>query len=88
MPKRSLIIIGVIILLLVILFVSNPSQDDHMQAIRERQSGVVETGMTVAAEVLGAYQYNNYGLFSTVTSGEDTISFGVAGGVYVDEDDK
>jgi hypothetical protein len=86
--RRPLIIIGVIVLLLVILFATNPSQDEHMQTIRERRSGVVETGMTLAAEVLGAYEYNNYGLFSTVTSGEDTISFGIAGGVYVDEDDK
>lgn len=88
MRRRTWITVAVIIGVLVILFVTNPSEDKHKDAIRERQSSIVGTGAVIAADALGAYQYNNYGVFSTVTSGEDVISFGIIGGVFVDEDDR
>jgi NADH:ubiquinone oxidoreductase subunit 6 (subunit J) len=83
---RRLIIAAIVIAVLIIMLLTNPSRDSHMEAIRERQSGLAEAGLTVAADFLGAFEYNNYGLFSTVSSGDDTVSFGIFGGVWVDEE--
>jgi hypothetical protein len=88
MQRKHWIGFGVVALIVVILLLSNPSRETHVDAIREQQSSVAGAGIAIAADALGAFEYNNYGIFSTVSSDEDTISFGMLANVWVDEDDR
>jgi hypothetical protein len=81
---RRLIGLGVIALIVIIALVTNPSRDTHLEEIRDEQT-VVGSALTIAADQLGAFEYHNYLIFSTVTLDEDTVSVGLFGQVWVDE---
>jgi hypothetical protein len=86
MKLRQWIIVAVVVIAAIVLAVTNPSEDDHMDAIRGRQDSAVGAGLAIAADALGAYEYHNYFLFSTVTSGEDRVSLGVLDNVWTSEE--
>lgn len=85
MNRRTLLVVLAVVAAAVALLVTNPSEETHMQRIRDSRPGPISKGLTLAAESLGAFTYHNYGLFSTVTSGEDRISVGLLGNVWVAE---
>lgn len=87
MKLRQWIILAVVVIVVIVLAVTNPSEKDHMDAIRGRQDSAVGAGLAIAAEALGAYEYHNYFLFSTVTSGEDRVSLGVLDNVWTSSDE-
>jgi hypothetical protein len=83
--RRAILVLVAVVVLVVVMLVTNPSEETHMKRIRESQPGIIGEGLAIAAEHLGAFDYRNYGVYSTVTSDGERISLGRFGKVWVNQ---
>jgi len=86
-----------LVLIAVILFATNPGKETHVKRLQEHveEAGAKEGnilgsifGGAIVGALGGALERENYYLFSTLKSDDETLTFGIAGQVFVvmDED--
>jgi dihydroxyacetone kinase len=80
-PTSALMGFGVLAAALVACAMTNPTKQDHLNAISDK-NGLVG-GIAQVASFLGGVEYNNYIVRSTLTADSNTLTFGILKDVVV-----
>lgn len=81
--KSSLIGAAIIVSAVVACALTNPSKQEHLDAISDK-NGLVG-GIAQVASFLGGVEYNNYVVCSTLSADTNTLTFGILKNVVVNE---
>ena len=81
--KSSLIGTAIIVSAVVACALTNPSKQEHLDAIGNK-NGLVG-GIAQLASFLGGVEYNNYVVCSTLSADTNTLTFGILKNVVVNE---
>ncbi|MBC5768151.1 hypothetical protein [Ramlibacter albus] len=85
MTRKLVITLAALVFLLVLAFVLNPSPERHRAKLKETiaQRSPLAGALGVGQLAAFASNYHSYGVASTTTVGERTMTFGTMGMVFV-----